>query len=161
MASASRTQRSPSDEIWQVMLDWRGTLQAERKGVEARIQEVARQNREREELSKSLEAEKLLVVLERNLSEVALKDLECDWVETGAAHETQRELEERLRKAQKECAGRSWECLSRTSAAKLARFKGRCSLPPALAPFPVMGWSILKVRGGPQWRKVSCGQRLN
>ena len=64
------------------------------------------------------------MVMERNLPEVSLKDLECDWVETGAAHETQRELEARLRKAQKECAGRSWECLSRTSAAKRARSEG-------------------------------------
>ena len=95
--------------MWLVMLDWRCTLQAERKDVEASIQEAARQNCEQEELSKSPEEEKLLVAMQRNLSEVALKDLERDWVETGAPHETQRELEARLRKAQKERAGRSWE----------------------------------------------------
>ena len=115
---------SLSDEMWLVMLDWRGTLQAERKDVEASIREAARQNWEQEELSKSPEEEKLLVAMQRNLSEVALKDLERDWLETGATHETQRELEARLRKAQKECAGRIVGVYSRTYAAKRARSEG-------------------------------------
>ena len=61
---------------------------------------IEEQDQEQEDWEKSLDDEKLQVETERKLPETALKGLGRDREEPGAAQESERELEERLRQPQ-------------------------------------------------------------